>query len=37
MDVDSNARSTTWHDTTKNNTGKMMEDFIARKSVTYSK
>jgi hypothetical protein len=29
MAVDSNARSTTWHDTTANKRGKMMEDFIA--------
>ena len=29
MAIDSNARSTIWHDTTTNNRGKMMEDFIA--------
>ena len=29
MAIDSNARSTTWHDTTTNNRGKTMEDFIA--------
>ena len=27
--MDSNARSTTWHDVTKNNRGKMMEEFVA--------
>jgi len=29
MIFDSNARSTLWHDTTTNNSGKMMEDSIA--------
>jgi hypothetical protein len=29
LGTDSNAGSTTWHDTTTNNRGKMMEDFIA--------
>ena len=30
MAIDSNVRSTIWHDTTTNNRGKMMEEFIAR-------
>jgi len=29
--IDSNARSTIWHDTTTNNRGKMMENFIVSK------
>ena len=29
MAIDSNAGSTIWYDTTTNNRGKMMEDFIA--------
>jgi hypothetical protein len=30
MAIDSNATSTIWYDTTTNNRGKMMEEFIAR-------
>jgi len=29
MAIDNNDRSTMWHITTTNNSGKMMEDFIA--------
>ena len=34
MVVDSNSRSTIWHDTTPNNRGKMMEDFIASRQLS---
>jgi hypothetical protein len=33
MAIDSKTRSTIWHDTTTNNRGKMMEDFIASKQL----
>ena len=35
--MDSNARSTTWHDTTTNNRGKTLEEFIASNHLYFSK
>jgi len=34
MVVDSNSRSTIWHDTTTNNRGKTMEDFVASRQLS---